>query len=123
MPKLPNLHLHRVFVDNEPLPLVINARSQAAVRDHIMDRHIRIERLTPGEAFQAGVGGAVFETAGEAAAAEQSVPPQTAEEPGLFDQATNAPDAEPDAETDVTSRPTDGRSPGYVAALSEAATL
>lgn len=123
MPKLPNLHLHRVFVDDEPLPLVINARSQAAVRDHIMDRHIRIERLTPGEAFQAGVGGAVFETAGETAATEQSAPPQAAEEPGLFDQAANAADAATDTETGATSRPTDGPSPGYVAALSEAATL
>ncbi len=123
MPKLPNLHLHRVFVDDEPLPLVINARSQAAVRDHIMDRHIRIERLTPGEAFQAGVGGAVFETAGETAAAEQSEPPQAAEEPGLFDQAADTTHSVPDTGMDATSRPTEGLSPGYVAALSEAATL
>lgn len=123
MPKLPNLHLHRVFVDDEPLPLVINARSQAAVRDHIMDRHIRIERLTPGEAFQAGVGGAVFETAGEAAAAEQSAPTQASEEPGLFDQAAHTTHSAPDAEMDAASHPTDELSPGYVAALSEAATL
>ena len=123
MPKLPHLHLHRVLVDDKPLPLVINARSQAAVRDHFIDRHIRIERLTPEEAFQAGVGGAVIETAGAINTVPQDTPPQVAEEPGLFDQAAHAADSTPGTGRDATSRPIDGPSPGYVAAVSEAATL
>jgi hypothetical protein len=123
MPKLPHVHLHRILVDEKPLPLVVSARSQAAVRDHFIDKHIRIERLTPEEAFQAGVGGAVIETAGAANDAKPSAPVEASAEPGLFDQAAQAADSAPSVETDATPRPIDGPSPGYIAALSEAATL
>lgn len=123
MPKLPHLHLHRIRVCGKPLPIVINARSQAAVRDHFIDKHIEIERLTPEEAFRAGVNGAVIETAGVESDTQQAPPDQTTADPGLFDQTADAKDATPASEADAPSRPIDGPGPGYVAALSEASTL
>ena len=123
MPKLPYLHLHRIRVCGKPLPIVINARSQAAVRDHFIDKHIEIERLTPEEAFRAGVDGAVIETAGLESDTQQAPSDQTTTEPGLFDQAADTADATVANTADAASRPIDGPGPGYVAALSEASTL
>jgi hypothetical protein len=120
MPRLPHLHLHRIYVDDQPLPLVVKGRSQAAVRDHVIEHHIRIERLTPEEAFQAGGSGAVIETVGERHGAQQNVRTTNvdATEPGLFD----AP-AQEGRQADAVPRPSEGPGPGYVSALSEAATL
>lgn len=123
MPKLPHLHLHRVLIDGKPLPIVVKARSQAAVRGHIIDKHIEIERLTPEEAFRAGVNGAIEETAGAESDTQQMPPDQSTVDPGLFDQARNTADAMPVSESGASSRPIDGPGPGYVAALSEASTL
>jgi hypothetical protein len=123
MPRLPNLHLHRIYIDDRPLPLVVKGRSQAAVRDHVIEHHIRIERLTPEEAFQAGGSGAVIETVGERHDAQQNAPTTNpdATEPGLFD-APAAP-AQEAQQADAVPRPSEGPGPGYVSALSEAATL
>lgn len=122
MPRLPHLHLYRVCVDDQPLQLVVKGRSQAAVRDHVIERHIRIERLSPDEAFQAGVSGAVIETAGTGEDAPQDSPSANvdAAEPGLFD-ATSAPQTG-QSEAAVV-RPNEGPGPGYAAAVNEAATL
>jgi hypothetical protein len=123
MPRLPHLHLYRVCVDDQPLQLVVKGRSQAAVRDHVIERHIRIERLSPDEAFQAGVSGAVIETAGTGEDAAQDSPSASADtaEPGLFD-ATCAQTRTAQSE-DAVARPSEGPGPGYAAAVTEAATL
>lgn len=123
MPRLPHLHLHRILVDGQALPLVVNGRSQAAVRDHFLERHVRIERLSPEEAFQAGVRGALIETIGEHTTPSESAQsaPKASSEPGLFDD-TGIPAATTD-HADATSRLHDGPGPGYAAALSEAASL
>lgn len=123
MPRLPHLHLYRVCVDDQPLQLVVKGRSQAAVRDHVIERHIRIERLSPDEAFQAGVSGAIIETAGTGEDAPQDAPSTNADaaEPGLFD-ATSAHTRAGQRE-DAVVRPNEGPGPGYAAAVNEAATL
>jgi len=120
MPRLPHLHLHRIVVDDTPLPLVVNGRSQAAVRDHFLERHVRIERLSPEEAFRAGMSGAVIETVGDAPI---GTPERTdgASEPSLFDQ-THGFGATADP-ADAAPRPNQGPGPGYAAAVNEAATL
>lgn len=123
MPKLPHFHLHRIRIDGKPLPIVVNARSQAAVRDHFIERHIQIERLTPEEAFKAGVEGAIIESVSLTCDAGQPAPADTAAEPGLFDQATSASETPPAVEAGAASRPIDTVGPGYVAAVSAAATL
>lgn len=123
MPRLPHLHLHRIVVDDIPLPLVVNGRSQAAVRDHFLERHVRIERLSPEEAFRAGMSGAVIETVGEHVDAPSSTPAPTGatSEPGLFDQ-THGSGATADP-AGAAPRPNQGPGSGYAAAVSEAATL
>ena len=123
MPRLPHLHLHRILVDDQALPIVVNARSQAAVRDHFVERHIRIERLTPEEAFQAGVNGAVIETvgAGHDAQPDASAASDAAAEPGLLGEVQDTPPEAPHA--DAAPRPSEGPGPGYVSALTEAASL
>jgi hypothetical protein len=121
MPRLPHLHLHRIVVDDTPLPLVVNGRSQAAVRDHFLERHVRIERLSPEEAFWAGMSGAVIETVGEHVDAPSGKAERTDSEPGLFDQ-THGPGASADPAV-AASRPNRGPGPGYTAAVNEAATL
>lgn len=123
MPRLPHLHLYRVCVDDQPLQLVVKGRSQAAVRDHVIERHIRIERLSPDEAFQAGVSGAIIETAGVGDDTHQDSPSATVDdaEPGLFDS-TSTPGQTAQSE-DAIARPSEGPGPGYAAALNEAATL
>ena len=123
MPKLPHFHLHRILVDDKPLPLVVSARSQAAVRNHFIDKHIQIERLTPDEAFKAGVEGAVIETVDATSDEPVNAPAPSPAEPGLFYQSIDTTGSTHAPETDATSRPIDGASPGYIAALSEAATL
>lgn len=123
MPRLPHLHLHRILVDDQALPLVVNARSQAAVRDHFVERHIRIERLTPEEAFQAGVNGAVIETVG----AHEDTQQETADAKGEASVSrvlSNAESASSSAiQADIALLPTEGPGPGYVSALIEAASL
>lgn len=123
MPRLPHLHLHRIVVDDTPLPLVINGRSQAAVRDHFLERHVRIERLSPAEAFRAGMSGAVIETVGEHVDAPSNTPASTGatSEPGLFDH-THDPGTTADL-AGAAPRPNQGPGPGYAAAVNEAATL
>jgi hypothetical protein len=123
MPRLPHLHLYRVCVDDQPLQLVVKGRSQAAVRDHVIERHIRIERLSPDEAFQAGVSGAIIETAGTGGDAPQDSPSASvdAAEPGLFDS-TSILNRTAQSE-EAIARPSEGPGPGYAAALNEAATL
>jgi len=123
MPRLPHLHLHRIVVDDTPLPLVVNGRSQAAVRDHFLERHVRIERLSPEEAFRAGMSGAVIETVGEHVDAPSGTAERTdsSGEPGLFDQ-THGFGATADP-ADAAPRPNQGPGPGYAAAVNEAATL
>jgi hypothetical protein len=123
MPRLPNLHLYRVCVDDQPLQLVVKGRSQAAVRDHVIERHIRIERLSPDEAFQAGVSGAIIETAGTGEDAPQDTPSTSvdAAEPGLFD--STSPLTRTANSEDASARPSEGPGPGYAAAMNEAATL
>lgn len=123
MPRLPHQHLHRIYIDDQPLPLVVKGRSQAAVRDHVIEHHIRIERLTPEEAFQAGGSGALIETVGERHDAQQNAPTTnpTAMEPGLFDAPASP--AQEARQADAMPRPSEGPGPGYVSALSEAATL
>lgn len=123
MPKLPHLHLHRVLVNGTPLPIVVSARSQAAVRDHLIERHIRIERLTPEEAFRAGVEGAIIESVGTTDDANQAAPADAVADPDMFNQTADANEASPTVEADATCRPIDGIGPGYVSAVSEAATL
>lgn len=123
MPRLPHLHLHRIVVDDTPLPLVVNGRSQAAVRDHFLERHVRIERLSPEEAFQAGMSGAVIETVGEHADAPDGTPASAGatSEPSLFDQ-THGSGTTADS-AGAAPRPNQGPGPGYAAAIDEAATL
>lgn len=123
MPRLPHLHLYRVCVDDQPLQLVVKGRSQAAVRDHVIERHIRIERLSPDEAFQAGVSGAIIETAGAGDDLPQDSPSPSADaaEPGLFDSASTP--SQTAQSEDAIARPSEGPGPGYAAALNEAATL
>ena len=126
MPRLPHQHLHRIYIDDLPLPLVVKGRSQAAVRDHVIEHHIRIERLTPEEAFLAGGSGALIETVGERHDAQQNTPTTNpdATEPGLFDTpAAPAQEAQEARQADAMPRPSEGPGPGYVSALSEAATL
>jgi hypothetical protein len=123
MPKLPNLHLHRLLIDDTALPLVVKARSLTAARDHFIEHHLKVERLTPEEAFNAGVVGAAYETAGATADATDAATPDRSSEPGLFDSPSNGAPPSTTGESDADSRPIDGNGPGYAAALSEAATL
>jgi hypothetical protein len=123
MPRLPHHHLHRLLVDGKPLPLVVNGRSVAAVRDHFIERHLRIERLTPEEAFQAGVRGAAIETVGTSDNTPQPLAQAAHEptEPGLFDTLNCAARPAPDTASERAS--SGERGAGYAAAVQAASTL
>jgi hypothetical protein len=121
MPRLPHTYLYRLQIGDKVLPLVVNARSQTAARDHFIDKHLKIERMTTEEAFRAGVEGAIVETAGLTLTAAEA--PSSSTEPELFDRPGNEGEATPAQAPDATSRPIDHCGAGYAAAVAEASTL
>lgn len=121
MPKLPYTYLHRITIDGTPLPLVVNARSQAAVRDHFVLKHMKIERLTPEEAFAAGMRGATIEAVADPALDAPAPDTPVPSVSGLFDapsvDAGTTPTESEDASCDPKARP------GYVSAQDAASAL
>lgn len=115
MPKLTHTHLHRIIVDGVQLPIVVNARSQAAVREHFVEHYLRIERMTPEEAFKAGVGGATIETASRGPVAQ---PAHDSDHVSPPEQGTMPVDP-----ADAATRPMPSDGSGYASAMHEAATL
>lgn len=123
MPKLTHHHLHRVIVDGIQLPIVVNARSQAAVREHFIEHHLRIERMTPEEAFRAGVNGAVIEVAGKTSATAPQSDGEDAHHPIQDSMPITLSDQDAPSTAEATPDAAQSTGTGNAAAMTEAAGL